>query len=113
MIEHSSTSIKRAHIDFVLLTLISHSRTSLDLVTVEELHSHNMEATQQSTVSDSGITFGKLSSEILILIFSFLPRDINLVQTALVSKRFCDCMEPFLYQNINVLIPCPLAGDEV
>ncbi|MCJ1437995.1 hypothetical protein MMC27_007382 [Xylographa pallens] len=71
-----------------------------------------METGRKIRVSDLDITFGKLSNEVLMLIFSFLPRNNELVNIALVSTRFRDCVEPFLYQTINVLIPCTTSASE-
>ncbi|MCJ1394336.1 hypothetical protein MMC18_007214 [Xylographa bjoerkii] len=65
-----------------------------------------MEADEEVKVLDLGVTIEKLSNEVLMLMFSYLPHNKDLVQIALVSTRFRDCVEPFLYRLINALIPC-------
>jgi len=44
--------------------------------------------------------------EIIVDIFSHLPRDGRLASIALVSRRFRNLVEEFLYHTVNLNLPC-------
>lgn len=55
-------------------------------------------------------TIANLPTEILSDVLSYLPRKSQLVQVALVPKRFRDLVEPFLYQSIFLNLTPPAKG---
>ncbi|MCJ1403853.1 hypothetical protein MMC11_007076, partial [Xylographa trunciseda] len=61
-------------------------------------------------VSSLRDAFAKLPNDLLIPIFSNLPRMRDLAQVALVCKRFRNFVEPILYQCVHLLIPCIPTG---
>ena len=64
-----------------------------------------------SRSSDLVDTFARFPNEILICIFSYIPKA-DLSQIGLVSRKFQKYVEPFLYQSINSLLPCPTIGTQ-
>lgn len=61
--------------------------------------------------TQEGTIITNLPTEVLGAIVSFLPRNPHLVQVALVSKRFKDVVEPFLYRSISLNV-IPLDKEE-
>ena len=60
----------------------------------------------------SRLSINDIPDEILQIIFSYLPKDVSLLQASLTSHRFWVLVEPFRYHNIRLLLePASLPSD--
>lgn len=59
-----------------------------------------------SSSKPRAIALSYLPDEVLVEIFSYLPRDSRLTSFNLVSRRFKNLIEEFLYHTLDVYIRC-------